>query len=134
MGFRARRSRDREEGFRPSRRKERGGREDTVGDIIVIYRILQEAMNNIGKHSKANAVVLSLRKSAGSIELAIRDNGQGFDPSEAHSHSGKGRGLGLDSMRERVELSGGSYVIDSTRAAGTAIRAFWSVRNGAPMS
>ena len=100
---------------------------------IVIYRVLQEAMNNIGKHSKANAVVLSLRKSGGSIELAIRDNGQGFDPAEAHSHGGTGRGLGLDSMRERVELSGGSYFIESTEAAGTAIRAFWLVKNGEPM-
>jgi signal transduction histidine kinase len=100
---------------------------------IVIYRVLQEAMNNIGKHSKANAVFLSLQKSGGTIELAIRDNGQGFDPAEAHSRSGTGRGLGLDSMRERVELSGGSYLIESTKATGTAIRAFWLIKNGEPL-
>ncbi len=105
-------------------------KEDEVPDSlkIVIYRVLQEAMNNIGKHSKANAVVLSLRKSGGSIELAIRDNGQGFDPEEAHSHAGTGRGLGLDSMRERVELSGGSYLIESAKATGTAIKALWLVK------
>jgi signal transduction histidine kinase len=101
--------------------------EDEVPDSlkIVIYRVLQEAMNNIAKHSKANAVFLSLRKSGGSIELAIRDNGQGFDPAEAHSHTGTGRGLGLDSMRERVELSSGSYLIESKRGVGTLVRAFW---------
>jgi len=97
---------------------------------IVIYRVLQEAMNNIAKHSKANGVFLSLRKSGSSIELAIRDNGQGFDPAEALSHTGTTRGLGLDSMRERVEFSGGSYLIESKKAAGTAIRAFWLVKNG----
>jgi len=100
---------------------------------VVIYRVLQEAMNNIAKHSKANAVFLSLRKSGGSIELAIRDNGLGFDPAEEHSHTGTGRGLGLDSMRERVEFSGGSYLIESKKGAGTAIRAFWLVKNGEPL-
>jgi signal transduction histidine kinase len=101
--------------------------EDEVPDSlkIVIYRVLQEAMNNIAKHSKANAVFLSLRKSGGSIELVIRDNGQGFDPAETHSHTDTGRGLGLDSMRERVELSGGSYLIESKKGVGTLIRAFW---------
>jgi signal transduction histidine kinase len=110
-------------------------KEEEVPDSlkIVIYRVLQEAMNNIAKHSKANAVFLSLRKSGASIELAIRDNGQGFDPAEAHSHTGTARGLGLDSMRERVEFSGGSYFIESTKGAGTAIRAFWSIKNGEPL-
>jgi len=110
-------------------------KEEEVSDSlkIVIYRVLQEAMNNIAKHSKANTVFLSLRKSGGSIELAIRDNGQGFDPAEAHSQTGTARGLGLDSMRERVEFSGGSYLIESTKAAGTAIRAFWLIKNGEPL-
>jgi signal transduction histidine kinase len=110
-------------------------KEDEVPDSlkIVIYRVLQEAMNNVAKHSKANAVCLSLRKSGGSIELAIRDNGQGFDPAAVHSHTGTaGQGLGLDSMRERVELAGGSYSIESVKEAGTVIRALWSEKNGEP--
>jgi len=117
-------------------RKEIEIKEDELPDSlkIVIYRVLQEAMNNVAKHSKANAVFLSLRKSGGSIELAIRDNGQGFDPAEAHSQTGSTRGLGLDSMRERVELSGGSYLIETAKAAGTAIRAVWLVENGEPLS
>ena len=94
---------------------------------IVIYRVLQEAMNNIAKHSKANAVFLSLRKSGGSIELVIRDDGQGFDPAEARSHTGTSRGLGLDSMKERTEISGGSFSIESRKEAGTVIRAMWPI-------
>ena len=117
-------------------RKEIEIKEDELPDSlkIVIYRVLQEAMNNVAKHSKANAVFLCLRKSGGSIELVIRDNGQGFDPAEAHSQTGSTRGLGLDSMRERVELSGGSYLIETAKAAGTAIRAVWLVENGEPLS
>ncbi len=112
--------------------KEINIKEDEVPDSlkIVIYRLLQEAMNNIAKHAKANTVFLSLRKSGGSLELAIRDNGQGFDPVEAHSRPSTGRGLGLDSMKERVELSGGSYFIEPKRGTGTAIKASWLVKNG----
>ncbi len=104
-------------------------KEEEVPDSlkIVIYRVLQEAMNNIGKHSRANAVGLSLRKSDGSTELTIRDNGQGFDPAEVHSHTGTARGLGLESMRERVEISGGEFRIDSIIGRGTSIRAIWRI-------
>ena len=92
---------------------------------IVIYRVLQEALNNIAKHSKASMVVLFLRKNSQAMELAIRDSGQGFDLEEAFSRKGTTRGLGLDSMRERVELSGGSFLIESKKGAGTVIRATW---------
>ena len=101
---------------------------------IVIYRLLQEAMNNIAKHSKANTVFLSLRKSGDSVDLAIRDNGQGFDPAEAYAHPGTGRGLGLESMKERVELSGGFFFIESEKGVGTALKASWLIKNGDPLS
>jgi signal transduction histidine kinase len=103
--------------------------EDDVTDSlrIVIYRVLQEAMNNIAKHSRTNRVFLSLRKSDGSIELVIRDDGRGFDPAEAYSQTGTGRGLGLNSMRERVGLSGGSFAIESSEGRGTTIRASWKL-------
>ncbi len=92
---------------------------------IVIYRVMQEALNNIAKHSKAPVVSLFLRKTGQAIELVIRDSGQGFDLSEAQSRVGAGRGLGLDSMRERTELSGGSFSIESNKGEGTSIRASW---------
>jgi signal transduction histidine kinase len=88
----------------------------------VIYRILQEAMTNIAKHSKANLVSISLkRKKDGRIELVIEDNGTGFDVESIK------KGLGLGSMRERAELSGGSFDIESLKGKGTVIRASWPI-------
>ncbi len=86
---------------------------------IVIYRVLQEALNNFAKHGKGDRVDLSLLKLDNTFTLTIRDNGQGFDIENAV------KGLGLESMRERVELSGGNFIIESVRSAGTTIRASW---------
>jgi signal transduction histidine kinase len=86
---------------------------------------MQEALNNVAKHSKANFILLSLRKTDGTIELTIQDNGQGFDLNEVLSIESSRRGLGLTSMRERAELSGGSFVIESVRGKGTIVRATW---------
>jgi len=90
-----------------------------------IFRIFQEALNNIAKHSKAKFVELSLLKSNQGIELSIRDNGQGFDiEAEALAEDSR-RGLGLVSMRERAQLSGGSFDIASIKGKGTVIRVSW---------
>jgi signal transduction histidine kinase len=91
----------------------------------VIYRLTQEALNNIAKHSKADLIHLSLRKKGNTIELVIKDNGMGFDLEEILSSERSRRGLGLNSMRERAELSGGAFEIDTTPGVGTTIRASW---------
>jgi PAS domain S-box-containing protein len=103
--------------------------ESKVPDSLktVIYRVLQEAMNNIAKHSKADRINLLLRKMDGAIELGIEDNGEGFDPEEALARIGTNRGFGLSSMRERTELSGGSFSIKSSKGAGTVIKAMWPI-------
>jgi len=90
----------------------------------VIYRICQEAFNNIAKHSKARLATLSLRKTD-QIGLVIKDNGQGFDLEEKLSAENHNRGLGLTSMRERAELSGGAFALESVQGAGTTIRVSW---------
>jgi len=90
----------------------------------VIYRICQEAFNNIARHSKAKVATLSLRKTD-QIELVIEDDGQGFSLAEKLSAKNHNRGLGLTSMRERAELSGGSFAIESIRGSGTTIRVSW---------
>jgi len=84
-----------------------------------IYRVMQEALNNIAQHSKTDLVHLSLKKEGNKIELAIKDNGIGFDIENVK------KGIGLDSMRERAELSGGAFTIESTIGRGTTIRACW---------
>jgi signal transduction histidine kinase len=103
--------------------------EDQVPDPLkaVIYRILQEAMNNIGKHSRADLVSISLmRKKHGRIELVVEDNGIGFDMESIR------KGLGLGSMRERAEFSGGSFDIGSLKGKGTVIRASWPIEQPSP--
>jgi PAS domain S-box-containing protein len=92
---------------------------------IVIYRITQEAMNNIAKHSKADLVHLVLRKMDGSINVMVEDNGRGFNLEKVLGSESTSRGLGLTNMRERIELSGGSFEMQSTEGKGTIIRAWW---------
>jgi PAS domain S-box-containing protein len=92
---------------------------------IVIFRILQEALNNIGKHSQADSVSLRLARTSDKIELTIEDNGRGFDPEEILAMKGPERGLGLISMKERAELSGGECSIESVEGGGTTVRATW---------
>ena len=82
--------------------------EDDVPENIkvVIYRVLQESLNNIAKHSSAALVGLSLKKSNKTLELTIKDNGRGFDLAHALSQAGEKRGLGLAGMMKRIDLSG----------------------------
>jgi PAS domain S-box-containing protein len=103
--------------------------EDEMPDTLktIIYRVLQESLNNVAKHSEADHVSLFLRKTKGGLELAIEDNGVGFDLEDALSVESSKRGLGLASMRERTELSGGSFIIQSTKGEGTVVRALWPV-------
>lgn len=92
---------------------------------LVIYRIMQEALDNTAKFSSADTVWLTLERSHDSLLLTIRDNGIGFDPEAALSVANPKRGLGLASMQERAELSGGSLTIDSGNGGGTTIKAHW---------
>ena len=94
---------------------------------MVIYRIMQEALNNISKHSQGDLVHLALRKTDGELELSIQDNGRGFDLPEVRSVESPQRGLGLSSMRERAEHSGGSLSIESAKGKGTLIRVSWPI-------
>jgi PAS domain S-box-containing protein len=84
-----------------------------------IYRICQEAMNNIAKHSQANLVSLKLQEKDGRIELTIQDDGRGFDLDTVR------RGLGLSTMKERAQHSGGSFDLESGIGKGTKIRLSW---------
>ncbi|MCE5263719.1 MAG: PAS domain-containing sensor histidine kinase [Deltaproteobacteria bacterium] len=92
---------------------------------IVIYRVFQEALNNAAKHSRAQRILIRVRRVSGELELSVRDNGSGFDVEAALVKDGLTRGLGLASMRERVELSEGVFSIESRPGRGTAIRARW---------
>jgi signal transduction histidine kinase len=97
---------------------------------IVIYRVMQEALNNVAKHSRTKAVRLALRKNDDRIEIEIRDNGVGFDPQEVFSRNESERGLGLFSMKERTELSEGRFSVEAAKEAGTTILASWPILFG----
>ncbi len=89
-----------------------------------IYRVAQEAMNNVVKHSGADTVIVSLTKRGGVIRLSVKDNGRGFNP-DALVGEGSSAGLGLSSMRERIEPDGGHLIIESVPDKGTDITATW---------
>ena len=87
---------------------------------LALYRIAQEALNNIGKHSKATRVIMALACRGKEISMDVSDNGIGFKLGAAHRHGR--RGVGLGSMHERAESVGGSMKIDSARGVGTSLR------------
>ncbi len=93
---------------------------------IVIFRIIQEALTNVAKHSGANSAVLRLGKKNGEIEMTIRDNGKGFDVAQARESARISACVGLSSMTERARLSGGALEIQSG-GTGTEVRVAWSV-------
>ena len=93
---------------------------------IIIFRIMQEAMNNSAKHSRAGKICVGLSFEHGSVLLRVSDNGVGFDLSAAVS-KGKGVKFGLTSMRERAQLSGGEFEIESIREVGTKITVRWKI-------
>jgi signal transduction histidine kinase len=83
---------------------------------LCLYRIAQESLHNIVRHSHAREARVTLTSDAGQIELQIADSGIGFDPRHlAHS------GLGLHSMRERVAILNGELHIDAAPGRGTQI-------------
>ncbi len=90
-----------------------------------LYRIAQEALNNIAKHAEATRVDVMLEKRESDVVLVIEDNGSGFDPNEKNNLSD---GLGLISMRERASLVEGALEIESATGRGTTIFARVPIR------
>ena len=82
----------------------------------------------MAKHSRANLVNLVLERIDENIELRVVDNGVGFDMEEVLSQERPKRGLGLASMKERAELSGGSFLVESKKGVGTTVKASWSIK------
>jgi signal transduction histidine kinase len=87
---------------------------------IVLYRVVQEALTNATKHSKANRVSIQVRRAGGMLRCSIQDDGLGFDVQALQSDR-KRRGLGLIAMRERLNSIGGTLSIDSASGRGTTL-------------
>ena len=87
---------------------------------VTLYRIAQEALNNVVRHASAEEVVLSVHGEGREIELSVRDDGRGF----AREDIPPGH-LGLSTMRERAESLGARFAVKSEPGKGTAITVFW---------
>lgn len=90
-------------------------------DEISIYRIVQEALNNILKHSEANEASVWIKHLGDAIQLTITDNGRGFTVEPANHAELQKRGLGLTGTAERVRILGGQMVIQSAPGQGTQL-------------
>jgi signal transduction histidine kinase len=85
----------------------------------VVYRVTQECLQNIARHSRATAVNLDLHTADKTIELSVRDNGAGF---RADQVGGNSKSFGLAGMRDRAKLLGGTLRVSSRLGRGTRIQ------------
>jgi len=95
---------------------------------IVIFRVLQEALENVARHSQADHVHVHLLKKNAGVEFAVQDNGIGFQLDEPGSVDHADQGMGLSSMKERVELVGGSFDIQTGRGSGTLVKTTYTLQ------
>ena len=92
------------------------------------YRVVQEALSNIGKHAEATTVVVHVDIETSQLRIDIEDDGRGFETNQARDHLRSGR-VGLASMRERVELAGGTFTLRSSPGRGTVVTALIPVND-----
>lgn len=99
------------------------GVEDIAQDKrSVLFRVTQEALTNVGRHAHAKHVHIRIRRQRGSAILEVADDGVSFDVPRILASQSRKR-LGLLGMRERVEMVGGRFEVDSTPGDGTVVRA-----------
>jgi signal transduction histidine kinase len=114
-----------ERGGPPVNVRFQGPLDDIGRDVqLAVYRIVQEALRNIQRHSGADEVDLLVSRTAEGLELKIRDNGQGFD----RNQPGWRGGLGIASMEERARLLGGWFRISSNAGEGTLLEGAFPLR------
>jgi two-component system, NarL family, sensor histidine kinase DegS len=87
---------------------------------IVLYRIIQEALQNAHKYARSAPITVRLAHQSGALHLSVRDDGPGFDPHEVVRRAGRSS-WGLTSMRERAELVGARFTVTSRPGFGTEV-------------
>ncbi len=95
---------------------------------LCLFRIAQEALNNVTRHAKARSAGVTLRHMDGGCLLVVQDDGAGF----VQGQPGTGRSLGLASMRERIRLVNGTLDIESAPGQGTTVVAWVPSQGGSP--
>ncbi len=87
----------------------------------IIYRILQEALTNIGKHAQAKNVSLIIKEEERAVQFTVKDNGRGFNVQKTLDQKGAERGMGLEAMLERARILGGKISIVSRPGIDTTV-------------
>jgi signal transduction histidine kinase len=88
---------------------------------LTLFRIAQEALNNVRKHAEANRVVTTIELGDSAVTLTIEDDGKGFNPPTLTDHPTHVGKLGLIGMHERARLLGGTLVVDAKPSKGTRV-------------
>jgi signal transduction histidine kinase len=104
----------------------------TDEEEISLFRIVQEALNNISKHARASVVRVAVGRTGDLVHVEIEDNGTGFDIHRETSVEDLGRGFGLSGMAERARLFGWQLRVDSIAGRGTVVRLRTSLRSRRP--
>lgn len=94
----------------------------SIPEETTTYRIIQEMLNNVRRHSGASEVTVHMQYQDGMYSVAVSDNGQGFAPEEVLNNEMSAMHMGLIGMKERAGLLGGYLTIDSSHGKGTAMR------------
>jgi len=109
-----------------------GGIEQATDAVrTVLYRVAQEALTNVARHAKASQAEVTIRCIDGCVHMAITDNGHGFNV-DGKSSAKKHQRLGLIGMRERVEMIGGSFSVESAPGHPTIVRVALPAAKHAP--
>lgn len=100
---------------------------DDIGDLfthearVFIYRVLQEAITNIGKHAGAQHVSITIKRRDSAVFFSVEDNGKGFDLKEVAGRPPSEKGMGLSAMSQRIQMLGGIFEVWSKKGHGTKI-------------
>jgi signal transduction histidine kinase len=99
-----------------------------IGKRTILYRVAQEALTNIAKHAAATRIEVNIIKRGDAVILSVKDDGKSFNV-ERLLYNDKNRRLGLLGMRERIEMVGGRFTVDSVRGRGTSVHASIPIEN-----
>jgi two-component system, NarL family, sensor kinase len=102
-------------------------KEDTASNLssqqeLILFRIFQETLNNIVKHSSASEIFVEIKNSDEGFVLQVKDNGNGFDTSEMEEKGTGKKGLGIRNMKNRTQLIGGDFTLTTGKGIGTSIK------------
>jgi signal transduction histidine kinase len=97
----------------------------------LVFRVVQEALNNVVKHAGVSSTKVALKAGTGHLSLQVADQGRGFDVASAWRTSAESSGCGLRGIQDRVELFGGRFQVHSKPGGGTELRVRVPLNSGA---